>query len=75
MSWCGGGEISATPGCVWRRPAISSVTFLPGICPPSPGLEPCAILMLSSSANEQYSGVTPKRPEAICLMRQFLSLW
>ena len=61
------------PGWVWRRAAISSDTLLPGIWPPSPGLEPWAILMLSSSAKAQYSGVTPKRPDAICLMRLFLS--
>ena len=29
--------------------------------------------MLSSSANAQYSGVTPKRPDAICLMRELRS--
>ena len=30
--------------------AISSVTLWPGSCPPSPGFEPCAILICSSSA-------------------------
>src|SRR5262249_35352938 len=29
--------------------------------------------MLNSSANAQYSGVTPKRPDAICLMRELRS--
>src|SRR5919206_479976 len=73
MSWCGGGEISPTPGWVWRSRAISADTLWPGRWPPSPGLEPWAILMLSSSAKAQYSGVTPKRPEAICLIREFRS--
>jgi len=57
MSWCGGGEISATPGVVWRRRAISTETLWPGSWPPSPGFEPCAILIWSSSANAAYSGV------------------
>src|SRR5256885_1668897 len=73
MSWCGGGEINATPGCVCRRRAISAVTLCPGSCPPSPGFEPCAILIWSSSAKLAYSGVTPNRPLATCLIRQFLS--
>ena len=71
MSWCGGGEISATPGRVWRMRAISAVTLWPGSWPPSPGLEPCAILIWSSCANAAYSGVTPKRPDAICLIGEF----
>src|SRR3981189_120685 len=70
MSWCGGGEISPTPGCVWRRRAISPLTLWPGSWPPSPGFDPWAILMLNSSANAQDSGVTPNRPDAICLMRE-----
>ena len=32
------------------------------------GLAPCAILICSTSALTRYSGVTPKRPEAICLI-------
>ena len=43
-------------------------TFLPGNSPPSPGLAPCDILICSSSALAKYSIVTPKRPEATCLM-------
>ena len=74
MSWWGGGEISATPGWVWRRRAISADTLWPGSWPPSPGFEPCAILIWSSSANAAYSGVTPKRPEAICLIRELRSV-
>src|ERR671936_224030 len=73
MSWYGGGEISATPGCVWRSRAISGVTLCPGSWPPSPGFEPCAILICSSSAKTAYSGVTPKRPEATCLILQLRS--
>src|SRR5437660_543501 len=65
MSWWGGGEMSPMPGWVWRRLAISSETLAPGIWPPSPGFEPWAILMFSSSANAQYSGVTPKRLEEV----------
>ena len=51
--------------------AISSVTFDPGIWPPSPGLLPCAILISSSCAAARYSVVTPKRPDATCLTAQF----
>src|SRR3954465_11885494 len=74
MSWCGGGEISATPGCVWRSRAISAVTLWPGGWPPPPGFEPCAILIWSSSAKAAYSLVTPKRPEAICLILELRSV-
>ena len=74
MSWCGGGEISATPGWVCRSRAISSVTLWPGSWPPSPGFEPWAILIWSSSAKAAYSGVTPKRPEATCLIGELRSV-
>src|ERR671931_129692 len=74
MSWCGGGEINATPGCVCRSRAISALTLCPGSWPPSPGLEPCAILICSSIAEARYSGVTPKRPEATCLMAELRSV-
>ncbi len=59
-----------TPGWVWRRRAISRDTLWPGSWPPSPGFEPCAILIWISSARARYSGVTPKRPDATCLMRR-----
>src|SRR6058998_3802195 len=68
MSWCGGGEISGTPGTEWRRRAIRAVTLCLGSWPPSPGFEPCAILISSSSALERYQDVTPKRAEATCLI-------
>src|SRR5918992_271584 len=74
MSWCGGGEISPTPGWVWRRRAISEETLWPGSWPPSPGLEPWAILIWSSTALARYAGVTPKRPEATCLMAELFSV-
>ena len=45
---------------------------MPGSWPPSPGLAPCAILIWSSRALTRYSLVTPKRPEATCLMAEFL---
>ena len=70
MSWCGGGEISVTPGVVCRTRAISALTLWPGNWPPSPGLAPCAILICSSSALIRYSVVTPNRPEATCLVRE-----
>jgi len=73
MSWWGGGEMRPTPGWVNRSRAISALTLWPGSWPPSPGFEPWAILMFSSSAKAQYSGVTPKRPDAICLMRELRS--
>src|SRR6187200_265775 len=66
MSWCGGGEISPTPGVECRVLAIHGYTLWPGSCPPSPGLAPCAILIWMSSALTRYSLVTPKRPDATC---------
>ena len=71
MSWCGGGEISPTPAVVWRVFAIHGYTLVPGSWPPSPGLAPCAILICSSRAFTRYSLVTPKRPEATCLIAEF----
>ena len=50
MSWCGGGEISGVPGVACRMRAMYSLTFFAGNWPPSPGFEPCAILISSSSA-------------------------
>src|ERR1700684_4190213 len=40
MSWCGGGEISPTPGVEYRVLAIHGYTLLPASWPPSPGLGP-----------------------------------
>src|SRR6476661_8490053 len=68
MSWCGGGDISPTPGVEWRVRATHGYTLWPGSCPPSPGLAPCAILIWISSALTRYSLVTPNRPEATCLI-------
>ena len=48
--------------------AMFSSTLAPGSSPPSPGLAPCEILIWSSSAFVKYQAVTPKRPEAICLI-------
>ena len=67
MSWCGGGEISPTPGVEYRVLAIHGYTLFPGSWPPSPGLAPCAILICTSSALTRYSLVTPNRPLATCL--------
>ena len=41
----------------------------PGSWPPSPGLEPWAILISSWSARARYVAVTPNRAEATCLIR------
>ncbi len=68
MSWCGGGEISPTPGVELRVRAIQGQTFCPGSWPPSPGLAPWLILICRSSALTRYSPVTPKRPDATCLI-------
>mmetsp|Transcript_117754 Transcript_117754/g.311112 ORF Transcript_117754/g.311112 Transcript_117754/m.311112 type:complete len:230 (+) Transcript_117754:324-1013(+) len=68
MSWCGGGEIRPTPGVALRVSAILPMTLWPGSSPPSPGLAPCASLICISSALARYSAVTPKRPEATCLI-------
>lgn len=59
-----------TPGLERRNIAIYSLTFLPGNWPPSPGFAPWAILISSWEAFTRYSGVTPKRPEAICLIAE-----
>src|ERR1700689_2075213 len=68
MSWWGGGEMRPTPGVECRGRAIQGETLWPGSSPPSPGLAPWAILICRSSAFTRYSLVTPKRPEATCLM-------
>src|SRR3569832_1112733 len=70
MSWCGGGLIRPTPGVECRTLAIQGYTLWLGSCPPSPGLAPCAILIWMSSELTRYSLVTPKRPEATCMMEE-----
>src|SRR5580698_7286110 len=67
MSWCGGGEMSPTPGVEYRVLAIHGYTLCPGSWPPSPGFAPWAILICRSSALTRYSLVTPNRPDATCL--------
>src|SRR3954470_3400554 len=67
MSWCGGGEISPTPGVEYRVFAIHGYTLAPGSWPPSPGFAPWLILICRSSALTRYSLVTPNRPDATCL--------
>jgi hypothetical protein len=47
-----------------------SETLWPGSWPPSPGLAPCAILIWIWSALTRYSVVTPKRPDATCLIAE-----
>src|SRR3954469_19951671 len=64
MSWCGGGEISPTPGVECRVLATHGYTLCAGSWPPSPGLAPCAILICRSSAWVRYRLVTPNRPDA-----------
>src|SRR5215204_4590808 len=68
MSWWGGGEMRPTPGVEYRIFAMYSLILCPGSWPPSPGLEPWAILIWSWSALTRYSVVTPKRPLATCFM-------
>src|SRR5947209_3466932 len=70
MSWCGGGEMRPTPGVEWRTLAMTLSTLWPGNWPPSPGLAPCAILICIASELTRYSAVTPKRPEATCLIAE-----
>ena len=60
--------MSEMPGMECRVLAMMSLTLKPGSCPPSPGLAPCATLICISSALTRYSVVTPKRPEATCLV-------
>src|SRR6478609_7630069 len=57
-----------TPGVECRTRAMIASTLWPGNCPPSPGFAPCAILICIMSALTRYSVVTPKRPEATCLI-------
>ena len=45
-------------------------TLWPGNWPPSPGFAPCAILICIMSELTRYSVVTPKRPEATCLIAE-----
>ena len=45
-----------------------SETLCPGSWPPSPGFAPCAILIWIWSADVRYAAVTPKRPDATCLI-------
>src|SRR3954465_12402132 len=71
MSWWGGGEMRPTPGVECRTRAIHGYTLAPGSWPPSPGFAPWAILICSSRALTRYWLVTPKRPEATCLMALF----
>src|SRR6266487_2119658 len=73
MSWCGGGEISVTPGIECRVFAMIASTLCPGSCPPSPGFAPWAILICSSLALTRYSAVTPKRADATCSIKQVAS--
>src|ERR1700755_1125561 len=70
MSWCGGGLIRPTPGVECRTRAILGSPLWPGSWPPSPGLAPWAILIWMSSALTRYSAVTPKRPDATCLIAE-----
>src|SRR6478736_1750001 len=70
MSWCGGGEIRPTPGVECRTLAMRASTLWPGSWPPSPGLAPCEILICIMSELARYSTVTPKRPEATCLIAE-----
>ena len=60
--------MSDMPGMAFRVLAMMSFTLKPGSCPPSPGFAPCATLICISSAFTRYSAVTPKRPDAICLV-------
>src|SRR5438045_2908725 len=59
-----------TPGVECRTRAIVASTLWPGNWPPSPGLAPCAILICIMSELTRYSVVTPKRPEATCLIAE-----
>ena len=70
MSWWGGGEIRATPALLLRSQAMYASTLGPGSWPPSPGLAPWATLISNWRPLRRYSGVTPKRPEAICFMAE-----
>src|ERR1700684_164685 len=62
--------MSPTPGVECLTAAMTLSTFPPGNSPPSPGLAPWAILICSSSALVRYQLVTPKRPDATCLIAE-----
>jgi hypothetical protein len=68
MSWWGGGDMRGTPGLEFLSRAMYALTFFPGSWPPSPGFAPCAIFISICSAFTKNVGVTPKRPDATCLM-------
>src|SRR5574337_73001 len=53
------------PGVARRILAMCAATLWPGSWPPSPGLEPWAILISSCAARTRYSGVTPEGAEAV----------
>ena len=48
---------------------MCGTTLMAGSCPPSPGFEPCAILICSSSAERRYAAVTPNLADATCFVR------
>ena len=58
----------------WRTLAMVLSTLCPGNWPPSPGLAPCAILICIMSELTRYSVVTPKRPDATCLIDERMEL-
>mmetsp|Transcript_8570 Transcript_8570/g.17123 ORF Transcript_8570/g.17123 Transcript_8570/m.17123 type:complete len:203 (+) Transcript_8570:1771-2379(+) len=60
--------MSVTPGLLSLRVAMYLSILGPGSWPPSPGLAPCASLISIWLAVIKYSGDTPKRPEATCLI-------
>ena len=59
-----------TPGVEWRTLAMVASTLWPGNWPPSPGFAPWAILICIMSELTRYSAVTPKRPDATCLIAE-----
>ena len=71
MSWCGGGEIRPTPGVEWRTLAIHRVDLVAGQLAAFAGLGALGHLDLDiMSELTRYSVVTPKRPDATCLIAE-----
>ena len=69
---CRGAPAARSASCPAARGAgarCAESPSSPGSWPPSPGFEPCAILICSSSAERRYAGVTPNRADATCLVR------
>ena len=70
MSWCGGGLIRPTPGVECRVLAIHGYTLWPGQLAALAGLGALRHLDLQVVGVDEVLAVTPKRPDATCLIAE-----